>query len=208
MLVFAYGSLLLPESMARTLPGVSIRACVPARCRGMRRTFQVAFPNDGSQTDKAYLDNQGRRPARVLFANVVPGAGDVNGICIPVDAEQLQLLRARERRYSCVELPAVASYPGQVAIAGPVLTFIGKASYTRGADVRLGVVARSYLDSVVNGARFWDRRQPGFWADFQASTDHPPPERTADLRRVDSPGEQPTPHGPSWPPDSQADTPD
>ena len=63
--VFAYGSLLNPGSLAATLPQLTPERCLPATCAGLRRVYGVAFPNDGSQDDKAYTDAAGvRSPAR------------------------------------------------------------------------------------------------------------------------------------------------
>jgi hypothetical protein len=56
-----------PESLSRTLPEVDLAACVPAMCRDYLRSFSVAFPNDGSETDKAYFDPRGG-PRRGYFA--------------------------------------------------------------------------------------------------------------------------------------------
>ncbi len=195
--VFAYGSLLLPESLARTLPGVDPDDCVPARCRGRRRTFGVAFPNGGSQPDKAYLDADGRRPAHVLFATLVPtgvgpvdgvgvvdGARAVNGACIPVCADDLAALRDRERRYSLVDVTArVRPYPGHRPLHGPVLAFVGRPQFTRPEDVAAGVAPHEYVESIERGAVHWEGRCAGFLADFAASTE--PPAAVAALIRVD-----------------------
>ena len=73
MYVFAYGSLLSRASLSTTLPEVSPAQCVPALLDGYERTFDVAFPNDGSQPDKIYRRDGGTDPAVVLFANLRPG---------------------------------------------------------------------------------------------------------------------------------------
>ena len=125
--IFAYGSLLNPASLLRTLLDADPASAMPAQLHGYRRSFTVAFPNDGSQTDKAYFDDAGPRPAFVLFADIEPtsraaapsvdgslraaaplvdeplkagGSGPVNGVLLPVGAAQLDLLIERERRYS------------------------------------------------------------------------------------------------------------
>jgi len=68
--VFGYGSLLEPASLHRTVPAVSLHSCLPAKAEGYLRAFDVAFPNDGTQVDKAYYAADGTRPARVLLANL------------------------------------------------------------------------------------------------------------------------------------------
>ena len=97
--VFAYGSLLSPASLARTLPNTRLTDVVGARLTGFVRTFDVAFPNDGSQGDKAYFDPSGGRPSHVLFANVVASsAGEaVNGVLVPMGPGDIALLVNRER---------------------------------------------------------------------------------------------------------------
>ena len=94
MYVFAYGSLLNPASLSRTLPELSPAQCVPARLDGYERAFDVAFPNDGSQPDKIYRRDRGTDPALVLFANIRPTRGRiaVNGILIPVQRAALERL--------------------------------------------------------------------------------------------------------------------
>ncbi|MEZ5118373.1 MAG: gamma-glutamylcyclotransferase family protein [Candidatus Nanopelagicales bacterium] len=183
--LFAYGSLLSPASLLPTLPAVDIDDIVPARLAGYRRVFNVAFPNDGSQPDKAYFDEAGGRPPFVLFSNLVPHSeANTNGILVPVSDEQLGALRARERRYGLVTVPARTD---TASSSRPVLTFVGAESFTAPRDVRAGVVAASYLNLLVDGAQFWEQRHPGFLDEFHAST-RMPADAVA-LRRVDLAGQ-------------------
>lgn len=222
MYVFAYGSLMDPASLRRTLPRVALGGCRPARCVGYQRSFSVAFPNDGSQGDKAYLDATGRRPPVVLFCDLQPldgpgrddragvlcsaeavdpgtefgsDVGAVDGVCVPVDAQALDALRRRERRYDLVELTASVRFEGDRSPAQgvgdgttPVLGFIGKPEFRRPADVARGVVAADYLASVIRGARYWQRGAAGKSRDADdpwRGTLLPDPTRVRDLRRVD-----------------------
>lgn len=183
--VFGYGSLLHPESLRRTLPEVDLTACVPARAVGFERCFDVAFPNDGSQVDKAYYDTDGARPPRVLLCNLRPRRGArANGVCIPVSTDGLAALRARERRYAPRPV-AVEPYPGWPAPEGEVLAFLGRAEFTRPDDVSRGLLSARYRGVVVAGAQHWDRRVRGFGADFRATTHLPEPEQVRPLQRVD-----------------------
>ncbi|MEE6288214.1 gamma-glutamylcyclotransferase family protein [Georgenia sp. MJ173] len=205
--VFVYGSLLQPASLQATLPTVSWRRCVPAVVSGRRRDFGVAFPNDGTQPDKAYLDDQDVRPPVVLFANLRPAgpAESVNGICVPVGPGELAQLEARELRYDTVDVTdavrasdAVAATDAVGATAAAdvthaarpspsltrVVTFVGKPEFTRAPDVAAGVVPVAYTDSIDAGARFWDRHVSGFHADLRRSTDWPDPSAVVPLRRV------------------------
>lgn len=192
MFVFAYGSLMAPESLRRTLPGVAPPTCIPARCDGYVRTFSVAFPNEGSQRDKMYLDAAGVRPPVVLFCDMPEDAGRwVNGVCVPIDEAGLAALDQRELRYTRHTVSAKVTSCGSAAIRGPVVAYIGAAPFTSPADIERGVVHHEYLQQIDEGARFWDRTYPGFYADFLASTILPPASRIIELRRIDETQERP-----------------
>ena len=185
--VFGYGSLLDPRSLQRTVPEVDPQHCIPAAAEGLVRCFDVAFPNDGSQSDKAYYAADGRRPPRILLGNLRPGAGrSANGVCIPVGPGELAALRDRERRYTTTDIThLVAPYSPHPAPAGRVLAFLGRTEFTDAADVARGVLSAEYWDTILAGAAYWDQRVPSFAADFHAGTCAPAPERVERLRRVD-----------------------
>ena len=183
--VFGYGSLLHPGSLRRTLPEVDLDACIPARAADLLRCFDVAFPNDGSQQDKAYYDTDGSRPSRVLLCNLRPSpTARVNGVCIPVAADDLDALCDRERRYAPQQI-AVEPYPGWPHPEAEVLAFLGRAEFTRPDDVSRGLLSSRYRDLVATGAQHWDRQVRGFGADFHASTHLPSAEQIHPLQRVD-----------------------
>jgi hypothetical protein len=190
MFVFAYGSLLSHRSAATSLPGLDAGQCVPAQLAGHVRTFDVAFPNDTTQPDKRYYHHDGSRPEAVLFANLRPSgaAAPVNGVLLPMVGDQLNRLMRRERRYRLVEVTALAStYPSWSMPRARIFAFVGRASYTESAAVARGVVPSSYLGTIKAGVADWDRRCPGFAADFAASTQAPSDERVIPLRRIDLP---------------------
>lgn len=187
MFVFAYGSLLHPDSLRRTLPSVELDACVPTRCAGYRRSWTVAFPNDGSEQDKAYLRGDGSRPPVVLFCDLeqqsLPPAV-TNGVCVPVTTADLDALRARELRYGLRDITSqVEPYRGDRPTT--VVAFLGHPRFRDPADVARGVVSRGYLDTVTAGARFWDGVQPGFLADFMTGSRLPEASSIEDLARLD-----------------------
>lgn len=185
-MVFAYGSLLNPASASRTLPDLAWPRCLPAHCTGMLRTFGVAFPNDGSETDKWYADDRGHRPPRILFADLTPEPGvTVNGVLIPVTEAELQRLIARELRYELVDVANQVTLWDGTRPAGRVTIFVGRPEFTHSADVATGVVPAAYVASIHAGARFWDRHVRGFEAAFTASTLRPPLSRVASLTRFD-----------------------
>lgn len=202
--VFAYGSLLNPTSLTRTLPTVTAQDPIPAHLVGFFRAFTVAFPNGGEQTDKAYYDDHGRRPPFVLFANAVPrvphaersGAvhGDdlvgapLNGVLVQVNGTELSRLAERERRYRIIDVSRQITLTvdaGQPP--ADCVTFVGQPRFTRPQDVDAGVVARGYLHTIADGVNYWNGRHPGFALAYQQSTQEPAPNRIADLRRVDHP---------------------
>ena len=188
VLVFAYGSLLHPGSLQRTVPDVDLDACRPARLHGWLRCFDLAFPNDGSQPDKAFLAADGHRPPWVLLANLRRGgAGSaVNGLLVEVSGAALERLRQRERRYRLCPVPgSLEPYDAGGPVLGEVLTARGRAEFQAPAAVAAGVVARSYVEGILAGAEHWSQRTPGFAADFHASTVLPTSGQIADLQRVD-----------------------
>ncbi|MEE6274547.1 hypothetical protein V2J56_14450 [Georgenia sp. MJ206] len=200
MHLFAYGSLLNPVSLSASLGDVATQGCAPASCSGLRRHFGVAFPNDGSQPDKAYYDAAGARPPVVRFADLRDadandGGGGVNGVCVPVTEAQLEVLTARELRYDLADVTSLVSpYPQPAAGAlERVVVFVGKPRFTREDDVARGVVPEAYLSLVLDGVRYWDDRCPGFGADFQRSTDLPAASDVVPLRRMDAAAGRPAP---------------
>ena len=192
---FAYGSLLDPGSLRSTLASAEIGSLVPTKLRGHVRLWNVAFPNDGSQADKAYYDEERRRPPVVLFLNLscAPEAGPeraANGILVPVSEGDRSRLRRREGRYREVDVSdCVEPCPGPLEGFEPrrheVIAFVGRDAFTRAEEVGRGVIQRSYLDTVVRGVLFWEERFPGFEAGFRASTRIPSGAELMSLRRVD-----------------------
>ena len=192
--VFGYGSLLEPRSLQNTLPQIDPRRCIPATAAGLVRCFDVAFPNDGSQVDKAYYAADGHRPPRILLCNLRPDADrEANGICIPVGPAELAALGERERRYSATDVTErVTAAPGWDAPAGRVLAFLGKTEFTGAEDVTRGVLPAAYRDTILAGATYWDQQVTGFAKSFHTSTHLPPASRIQQLRRVDlRPAEEP-----------------
>jgi hypothetical protein len=187
MYVFAYGSLMSPASAGSAIHGLTEDRCIPALLAGHVRVFDVAFPNDGSQPDKAYIDADGNRPPVVLFANVrQAGATDAtNGVLLPVAEGDVERLVDRERRYDLVDVsPSVRPYDAWAAPAAPILAFVGRPQFTDPDSVDRGVLGTDYAGTIESGVAAWARRCPGFDRDFAASTRTPPRERIVPLRRV------------------------
>jgi hypothetical protein len=156
--------------------------------RNYVRSFSVAFPNDGSESDKAYFDLHGGRPDVVLFCDIRPAPRqEVNGICLPLDEVALEALRRRELRYDLADVTELTSpYPAaRATLSGRIVTFVGKERFTRPADVIRGVVPAEYLESVEGGAAYWDQRYPGFADDYRETTESLDPSRVVTLTRID-----------------------
>lgn len=113
--VFGYASLVALEDVE----------AVPGRLRGYRRFWGAAMNNwEGGDEVKHWIDREtGERPRiRVAYLDVEPSEGcAVNGIAMPVDAEHLAQLDAREINYRRVDVTG--------AFEGPplrrVFTYIG-----------------------------------------------------------------------------------
>jgi hypothetical protein len=104
--VFAYGSLVSPESIGRTL-GRAPERPLPARLDGWRRRWSLL--RDNLRSEKTFARADGERPPWILGLNVEPddGAGPElapNGALIEVGEAELERLDLREIRYRRVDV--------------------------------------------------------------------------------------------------------
>jgi gamma-glutamylcyclotransferase (GGCT)/AIG2-like uncharacterized protein YtfP len=173
--VFGYGSL------------VAAAGARPAVLRDHRRTWGVAMDNRVAVPGyKVYELPGGARPAAAIaFLDVEPAAGiAVNGCVLPVDAEALATLDARERQYRRVDVSASIDPPPPGD--APVWTYAGRPEgRARVAAGRAGtaeiLIPRAYVDLVEAAFAVLsadDLRR------YRASTE-PPPFPVAELARVD-----------------------
>lgn len=177
--VFAYGSLV------RDLAGGERLARLAAHLRDHRRAWNVAMDNSVTLPGyKYYLDAEDRsRPeVFVTFLNLLqaPG-GRVNGILVPVSAEELFELDCRERNYTRREVTASI----EPATKGRVWSYFGNAEACRrfatGMRVARAVIGESYLERVRAG---FEALSGDALAEFEQSTD-PHGCRALKLLRVD-----------------------
>lgn len=148
--LFVYGSLVgrAPAGISRRPRADGIIVELP----GYRRIWGVAMDNrERIPGYKCYLDPAtGAQPAlAVAFLDIAPWPDMcVNGICVPVSADELARLDHRERQYMRVELGPQLSVP----MGGTVWAYVGSPAgrgRRREADrARTAVVARDYLASV------------------------------------------------------------
>jgi hypothetical protein len=136
--VFGYASL------AADLQGGGV-----AELRGLRRCWGVAMNNSVDVPGyKHYrLRSDGSRPP--IFVAFLDLAADpeasTHGVCLPVAAEHLPAIDARERNYARVDVTAaVAEAPGRVwAYVG---TPAGRRRLRRAREASRAVVSRDYLE--------------------------------------------------------------
>jgi hypothetical protein len=177
--VFAYGSLV------RDLADGEVLALRGAHLRDHRRAWNVAMDNSVSLPGyKYYLDagDCSRPEVFVTFLNLIaaPG-GRVNGMLVPVSAEELLELDRRERNYTRREVTTSI----EPAAEGRVWSYFGKPEACRrfvaGLRAARAIVDESYLERVRAG---FEALGHDALAEFAQSTD-PHGCRTLKLLRVD-----------------------
>jgi hypothetical protein len=190
--VFGYASLAdLDEPLLAD--GVE-HAPLAGRLLGFRRRWGVAMNNwEGGQAVKHFVDPEtGERPRiRVAYLDLREADGEeTNGLALPVDADRLEMLDAREVNYSRVDVTP-AFEPALPAPAGaPLKTRLGRVFTYVGTDAarercRAGVadgdvfVGRDYV-ATVRGA--FARLATSALEEFDRTTDPLPfPERDLDV---------------------------
>lgn len=173
--VFGYASLVALED-AEALPG---------RLRGYRRCWGVAMNNwEEGEGAKHWLDrNSGERPhIRVAYLDLREQEGSVvNGLALPVDADRLAEIDAREINYRRIDVTDV--FEGDVE-ARKVFTYAGldaaRERCRQGVSDGNVFVSRDYVRLV---RRAFERLAPGALSEFDRTTD-PLPFRERDLRVV------------------------
>jgi cation transport regulator ChaC len=181
--VFAYGSLV------RDLAPGAGRAR-RAHLRDHRRAWNVAMDNAVTLPGyKYYLDPEdGSRPqVFVTFLNLVPAPGDrVNGMLVPVGAQELVELDGRERNYVRREVTSsIEQAAGDVTGSSRVWSYFGRPEACRrfeaGRRMARAVVEQSYLARVRAG---FEALSEDALEQFDRSTDEHGC-RTLKLLRVD-----------------------
>lgn len=162
--VFAYGSLVLPESVAMTL-GRPVPAVHRAELVGWRRRFSQV--RDNHAVEKTFELADGTLPRWILGLNIERGehdAGAVNGAVIELEEPEVQRLAARELRYEPVELTgAVAGERLPEQIVG----FTARAEH-RAPEPPAGAVIIAAYASAVEAA--FEALGPGELARYMETT--------------------------------------
>jgi cation transport regulator ChaC len=143
--VFAYGSLVAADSVARTLGRAGVDP-VPARLIGWRREWSLT--RDNRTCEKTFSRLDGSIPEVVLALNLAPEPGaEVNGALIAVDEEGLARLDLRENRYDRIDVTsAVVNNSGPAAVA--VATYVAKPGHLAPEEPPGAVVLSTYERTV------------------------------------------------------------
>ena len=117
--MFAYGSLVSPESAARTL-GRAVPEPTPARLAGWRRRWSQF--RDNRAVEKTFARRADGSIPHVLGLTIEPADDEAvapNGGLVEVSEEELRRLDTREIRYDRIEVPAMAGFDRVFARAKP-----------------------------------------------------------------------------------------
>lgn len=152
--LFGYGSLMSPESIARTLGR-------PVELNALKTVWLNGYERGWTVYDTLLFGDQGEgKPA--AFLNIRPHAGRrCNGIALPVRIADLNGFDQRERNYRRVDVSALISPP----LERPVFTYVGKEPWTRLPPDT--VVASKYIALVESALTHWS---PAFRESYHAST--------------------------------------
>ncbi len=174
--VFGYGSLVSPQSMARTIGRVPTRGAdfLPARLDGYGRRWNYGV---GSLRGR-WTSDEGRVVAdgTIVALGVVRAASEAaNGVVARVDAEELAGLDLRERDYDRVVVTELVAVDGPWDDADRVVTYVPRPSaiarYETARDAGRAAIRRDYWDLVEAAfAEFGDDAL----AEYRRST--PPPD--------------------------------
>jgi hypothetical protein len=144
--VFAYGSLVSPASVERTL-GRSVEPARRARLSGWRRGWTQA--RDNLESEKTFAFADGTAPPWCLGLNVEPDPRDdgPNGTVIGVSSRELDRLALREIRYDRVEVTDHV-VPEASSSFDRVFTFTSKPDNLAPSPPPGAVVLASYVCAV------------------------------------------------------------
>lgn len=175
--LFAYGSLVSPDSAARTL-GRPVLDAVPARLAGWQRRWSQARDNLGCEKTFARRSD-GSLPRHVLGLNVerAEGTGGPNGVLIEIGERELERLDVREMRYDRVEVTAeVEPWDGRPARFDLVFAYSAKPEHHAPQPLPDSVVLASYVRAVRDAFAALGLEQ----LELYAETSEPPPVEVAE----------------------------
>jgi cation transport regulator ChaC len=170
--LFAYGSLVNPESAAMTLGRSPIEVSA-ASLPGWRRRFSSR--RDNLNSEKTFARSDGSLPEWILSLNIEPAPGSAqgpNGVLIAVGDEDLIRLDRRELRYERADVTADVEFePGAEAPEfDRVLAYVARPENLAREAPSGSVVLKSYVEAVESA---FDHLGPGALTRYRASTEPP-----------------------------------
>jgi len=163
--LFGYGSLLMRESIERSLGHAYDRPFVDCEVVGWRRIWDIAMPNRAIVAER---EGQRFTPARILYLNVRREPGTrLNGVLFVVSHAELAVFDKREWIYTRQNV--TRELRGVALESGTVYMYVGMPNYhwDGTGSFRDVAVRRSYLVLLDEALR---RRPPEFAAAYEAST--------------------------------------
>ena len=140
--LFAYGSLVSPESVSATLGRTPARPA-PARLHGWRRRWSQV--RDNVAVEKTFARRfDGTVPRHVLGLNLEPADVDAvapNGVLLEVSEDELRRLDVREMRYDRIEVEAFAGFDR-------VFTYTAKRANRASEPPKGAVVIEAYVHGI------------------------------------------------------------
>jgi len=140
--LFAYGSLVSPESASETL-GRPVEASAVARLGGWRRRWSTLRDNRECEKTFARRDNGGL-PGYVLGLNLEPSGDEAeapNGVILELTEAELERLDVRELRYARFE---VTRHLGQACQLEAVFAYRAKPAHFAARPPHDAIVIASY----------------------------------------------------------------
>lgn len=177
--LFGYGSLMLRESMERSLGRPYDGPYVECAIDGWRRTWDIAMPN---RTILADRDGEQFAPARIVYLNVRPDDHTrVNGVLFVVSGEELAAFDRREWIYARVAI--TSSLCGVEVDGGEAYLYTGLPEYEwHGGGTPREVAVRASYVGIIDAAL--GQRSSAFRREYEASTEPVPPDFV--VREVES----------------------
>jgi cation transport regulator ChaC len=145
-LVFGYGSLVSPASVAGTL-GEPLEVIAPLRLPGWRRRWSTV--RDNLASEKTFAPAREGEPFRYCVGlNIEPSAGDagMNGALLRLTERQLERLDLREMRYDRVDVTDLVD--AEVRAGARVFAYTAKPRHHHPQPPAGAVILSSYVHAV------------------------------------------------------------
>lgn len=170
--LFGYGSLLLLSSMEETLGRRYVGERYMCRIPGWRRTWDAVYPNQRYY----FLNRKNEReyPKGIVYLNVTPGQGVLNGVVYAIAVEDLAEFDEREKVYDRVDVRT--RLIDLKVDGGPVWMYVATPGCVLDSTVTTAeaAVRRQYVNIVEAGLQ---ELGPEFRADYLLSTEPVPEDR-------------------------------